>query len=158
LVFQLEIEDLRTHPTPEKYVLEYSDHDAVQPFTLDKAPLIRAKLFCLDDDKYMLCYTIHHIIFDGWSNRIFFDEVIMAYNAYRNGKEPFFKPLPAKYTDFACWQNGTEFQKKEEINRAYWLQKLQGQLPVTEIIGDKPRPRVFTFKGDVFRFTWDREC
>ncbi len=153
--FKLDVEYLQADEESEKKALEYSNTDANNSFELDKAPLIRAKLFCLGIQKYVLCYTIHHIIFDGWSNRIFFDELIKAYKCYVNNQEVCFNKPAIKYIDYAKWQNHEEFLKKEEENKAYWMRKLGGLLPVTEIMGDKPRPKVFTFKGDIFRFTWD---
>src|SRR4028118_233566 len=70
IAWKLPVIDLRALPpeqreaTAQKLALE----DAEQPFDLATAPLWRIKLLRLGQEEYVLFRTIHHIIFDGWSD------------------------------------------------------------------------------------------
>ena len=46
-----------------------------------RAPLFRTRLFRLGPDDHVLLLILHHIIVDGWSIGIFFEEVSEVYSA-----------------------------------------------------------------------------
>ncbi|MGA4847516.1 non-ribosomal peptide synthetase [Streptomyces sp. G5(2025)] len=50
------------------------------PFDLTVSPLVRAALLVRDGGA-LLAVTVHHIVFDGWSSRIFADDLVAAYRA-----------------------------------------------------------------------------
>ena len=50
-------------PILKRYVAD----DYARPFDLACAPLIRASLYCLREQQFMLLLVIDHIICDGWS-------------------------------------------------------------------------------------------
>ena len=47
---------------------------------------------------------MHHIVADGWSFRILFDELSADYEAISRGGEPAAEEPPIQYADFAIWQ------------------------------------------------------
>ncbi|MGA1875641.1 MAG: SDR family NAD(P)-dependent oxidoreductase, partial [bacterium] len=126
--------------------------DFIQPFDLSKAPLFRIALASKgSEEEHLLLYDLHHIISDGTSIEILHDEFIRLYR----GEE--LPPLRIQYKDFACWQNRlfeTEQIKKQE---RYWLDLFRGEVPTLNLPTDFPRPGVFTFEGDTYRFTLGRE-
>ena len=72
-----------------------------------------------------------------------------------NADNPSIEKLPEikrKYIDYCYWQAENfvrgAFAKQEE----YWLNVLGEDLPVTEIQGDKPRPKIFQFTGNIHGF------
>jgi hypothetical protein len=72
--------------------------------------------------QYIFLLTIHHIIGDGWSGTVLYQELLTLYEAYRQGQPNPLPPLRVQYKDFAVWQNGRGFAAEE----AYWLKKLAG--------------------------------
>ena len=47
---------------------------------------------------------MHHIVADGWSFRILFDELSADYEAISRGGGPVAVEPPIQYADFAIWQ------------------------------------------------------
>jgi bacitracin synthase 3 len=117
--------------------------DFIRPFDLGAAPLFRAALAILAESEYLLLFDIHHIAADGTSAAIIFNEFAALYG----GEE--LSPLSIHYKDFAVWQNrlfgGEDFKRKEE----YWLNRLSGELPRSDLPTDFPRADTMNFVGDV---------
>src|SRR5258708_36444585 len=74
------------------------------PFDLATGPLARAALVRLSPDAQVLAVVMHHIVADGWSFRILFDELSADYEAITSGGEPVAAEPPIQYADFAIWQ------------------------------------------------------
>ncbi|MGB9370035.1 MAG: amino acid adenylation domain-containing protein [Xanthobacteraceae bacterium] len=142
---RLDIRDLRDLAAGRR-VAKYQAEAQVlvrEPFQLDKGPLFRAALWRLDEDQYRLLFTMHHIIFDGWSGGIFFRELFGAYAALLEGREPKLGAVDAQYADFALWEQThfTDAAPLLERQLEYWKERLQGidgplQLPVDRQISD----------------------
>jgi amino acid adenylation domain-containing protein/non-ribosomal peptide synthase protein (TIGR01720 family) len=96
---------------------------------LGKGPLMKLGLFHLDDG-HRLLMVIHHLVIDGVSWRILFEDLETLYMQYRRGEE---FSLPLKTDSFKTWSeklheyaNDQSFLKE----KLYW-QTLAGQdLPV----------------------------
>lgn len=124
----------------------------IQPFSLEKAPLFRAELIRTGPDEQLLLFDMHHSIADGTSMEV----ITRDFNSLYFGEltEPVLQ-----YKDFAVWQ--AEAQSVEDdfrAQRAYWLQQLDGDLPVLELPADYERPPVKTFDGDRIHFHMDEDC
>lgn len=67
LRFDLPVSDLSELPTlqREQVALRVASEEASKPFDLSTGPLLRAKLFRLGSEEYILVFVIHHIIADG---------------------------------------------------------------------------------------------
>jgi len=107
------------------------------PFDLTQGPLVRVVLGQLGDDQYLLHVIMHHIVTDGWSLEVFFQELWTCYTGELQLPE-----TEVRYVDYAAWQAVSD---EEE---AYWLQQL-ASLPVLDFPTDKPRPEVMTHNGDL---------
>ncbi|MBD1924290.1 condensation protein [Microcoleus sp. FACHB-831] len=120
--------------------------EAQTPFNLSKELLLRGKLLQLSDSEYVLLFTMHHIISDGWSMGVLIREVAALYPAFCTAKSSHLPELPIQYADFAVWQR--QYLQGEELDKqlSYWKQQLGGALPVLELPTDI-RPTVPTFKG-----------
>jgi len=121
--------------------------EAATPLDLTTGPLMRACLLCLGDQDYLLHLTMHHIISDGWSLRVFFNEMSVLYHAYIAGLPSPLPELPVQYVDYAVWQR--EFLRGEVLEQqlSYWREHLAGASPVLELTTDYPRPVVQSFRG-----------
>lgn len=144
---QLYYQDLETLDTSaQQSVLEkYHDDDARSAFDLFNGPLIRAALFRLNVEKYVLTLTAHHIICDGWSFGILLEDLSKLYNAHCSGMLSPAKPL--LFSDYVVrslqYEQSAEYQ--ETLN--YWKKEYEGEIPVFEIPPDYPRPALRTYKG-----------
>ncbi len=78
--------------------------EAKTPFNLSTDPLVRISLLKLAEKSHVLQITVHHIIADVWSIRIFIRELSQLYQAFCRD-EPWPLPeLPIQYGDFSEWQ------------------------------------------------------
>jgi len=135
-----------TEPYAEKIIERF-----IRPFDLTQAPLIRAGLINIQDNKYILMIDIHHIISDGVSLKIFIREFESLYE----GKELFI--LKLQYKDFSEWQNSRRYNEEIKKQEQYWLKELKGELPVLNLPTDFPRPPVRSDEGKTIPFELDRE-
>src|SRR5580704_10385064 len=75
--------DLRSHANAAGEAQRLASGESRQPLDLKNGPLVRARLLQLAADECVLLLTLHHIIFDGWSRRIFVQELASLYEAFR---------------------------------------------------------------------------
>ncbi|HLG57383.1 MAG TPA: condensation domain-containing protein, partial [Vicinamibacterales bacterium] len=154
----LRVDDWRELPSALKHqrVITSLREEADDPFDLTQGPLLRVRLFWLDDDEYIFVRTCHHIVSDGWSQAVFNYELTTVYEAYRNGRPSSLRPLPLQYADFALWQRELHEAAAEE-GLAYWKAQLSGIPDRLELPADRPRLAVQTFAGAMCRVTLNAE-
>jgi amino acid adenylation domain-containing protein len=121
--------------------------EALRPFDLTRAPLIRATVVRLDDRVSIFLLTMHHIVSDGTSILIFFRELSALYQALANGQSSPLAEQAIQYSDYANWQRDWLREELTGNQLGYWKQKLGGELPVLEIPTDRPRPVIQTHSG-----------
>ncbi|WP_047478576.1 non-ribosomal peptide synthetase, partial [Bacillus siamensis] len=142
----------RIHDSVTFQLDEAESADAfVRPFCLEEAPLFRAALVKESDERHLLLTDMHHIISDGVS----VNTLIKEFGELYAGRP--LAPMRLQYKDYAVWQRS--FQEKEGYQKqeAYWLKRLEGELPVLELPADKPRPAVRSFAGGNVSCTLDAE-
>lgn len=122
--------------------------EAIRPFPLSEAPLLRALLVKTAGDDHLLHLSIHHTVADGWSIGIITNELAVIYQALTEGVSIPLEPLPIQYADFTIWQ--TEFLESDEMGRqmAFWKRKLDG-LAEMDFPTDHPRPLVKRWNGNI---------
>jgi len=117
------------------------------PFHLDTGPMFRASLVRLDESRHALVLTMHHIIFDGWSFDVFYQELASLYDAYTSGTQSPLSELVIQYGDFACWQHDYLQGKVLESQMSYWEEQLEGIPAGLELPLCKPRPERLSYRG-----------
>lgn len=134
------VSDLRGLPAGEREARLQSliRSEASAPFGLAKGPLFRFRVFRTADDEHVVMLTIHHILADGWSHKVIQDDLWGAYDAIAAGKMPELPPLAIQYSDFTTWQKEWLATEEARQHLDYWLQKLSGNLPVTNLPTDRP--------------------
>jgi amino acid adenylation domain-containing protein len=117
-----------------------------QPFDMEKQPLLRARLLRLDEDDHALVIKLHHIVTDGWSQRLFWEEIEALYEAALRGAPARLPDLPVQYRHFSAWQLAWLKTRAAEEQRSYWRAQLDGlsELPLRT---DRPRPERSTGRG-----------
>jgi amino acid adenylation domain-containing protein len=122
------------------------DEETRRPFDLAHGPLVRSTLIKMGEDDYVFVLAMHHIICDGWSMGIFWDELSAVWWAFAVGKPSPLPELPIQYADFAVWQRARIQGELLQSQLAYWRKQLT-DLPTLELPVDRPRPAVQTFSG-----------
>ncbi|WP_017653095.1 non-ribosomal peptide synthetase [Fortiea contorta] len=127
----------------KQLVIEHSS----LPFDITEAPLLRAVLIRLQEQEYLLLFTIHHIIFDGWSSRVFYQELAALYQGFCQDIPVILPELPIQYADFALWQRQSLNNEEKWHQLTYWKQQLQDAPPILNLPTDYPRPAQQSFRG-----------
>ncbi|HSL85028.1 MAG TPA: amino acid adenylation domain-containing protein, partial [Thermoanaerobaculia bacterium] len=113
------------------------------PFDLRRGPLLKALLVRLGPADHALLLTVHHVVFDGWSLGVFFEELSALYRALAAGRGPDAAALPeppVQYGDFASWQRERLAGEVLAEQLAWWLERLSGVPEVLELPADRSRP------------------
>ncbi|UNO40109.1 condensation domain-containing protein [Streptomyces sp. MST-110588] len=69
------------------------------PFDPESAPLLRVHAAATGPAAFRLSYAFHHSIMDGWSEAVFFSELVRAYASLLEGTRPDF-PAALPYAEF----------------------------------------------------------
>jgi alpha-ketoglutarate-dependent taurine dioxygenase len=116
------------------------------PFDFTQAPLLRCTLLQLKEEEHVLLFTIHHIVFDGWSRDVLTREIAALYTAFAAGEPSPLPALPIQYADFAVWQRQHLQGERREALLSYWKQQL-ANLPILQLPIMLPRAEVKTNRG-----------
>ena len=149
LTLTLPLIDLRQLPPEERdvEVRRRANAEAQHPFNLTGDPLLRATILKLDAEDYVVLFTMHHIISDGWSMGVLIQEVAAVYEAFCVGKPSPLPELPIQYADFAVWQREWLQGQVMETELAYWQQQLGNPPSLLQLPTDYPRPAIQTGQG-----------
>lgn len=141
--------DLSELPVSEREdrAREFISQQAQIPFELTKGPLFRAQVYQIDADHHWFAIFLHHIVADGWSTVVFFDEFKILYNAFLQGEPSPLPDLPIQYSDYAIWQHESANSAVLNEQLKFWQETLKQPLPLLELPGDRPRPTVQTYHG-----------
>ncbi|MBG6454898.1 non-ribosomal peptide synthase/polyketide synthase [Pseudomonas aeruginosa] len=92
-------------------------------FELEQVPLLRLVLVRMDEERYHLVYTHHHILLDGWSSAQLLGEVLARYTgeqAERTG---------GRYRDYITWLQAQD----KRVSEAFWKEQLAELLEPTRL-------------------------
>lgn len=118
----------------------------VRSFDLSRAPLLRVGLFKNGDGSCILLVDMHHIISDGVSQNILEEDFAALY------RDEVLPPLRLQYKDFAEWHKNELEKENLKRQEEYWLKEFKGNIPVSNIPTDYPRPETRTFEGRSLSF------
>ncbi|WP_054886199.1 non-ribosomal peptide synthetase [Pseudomonas sp. NBRC 111130] len=124
------------------------EDEVSRPFDLLNGPLLRASLFRLGQDEYVLVVCMHHIVCDGWSMDVMVREFVQCYQA---GPQSL-SALPLQYADYAVWQRRWLEAGEGERQLQHWREQLGDDHPLLEVAADFPRPPVQSLQGETLKF------
>ena len=107
---------------------------------------LRATLLRSGSEDHILLLVFHHMVFDGWSARVFRGELSSLYRKFQAGEPPVLPELPIQYADFAHWQRQNLDEQARLNQLKYWVSQLSGSVPL-DLPTDRPRPSVQTHRG-----------
>lgn len=113
----------------------------VRPFDLQAPPLLRVGLFKIHANRHLLLLDIHHIVADGLSVAVIFEE----FGAIYQGE--FLPPVRTQYRDVLEWEksflNSTSYKEQE----AFWKDVLSRTAESLVLPVDRQREGAGTFQG-----------
>ena len=141
----------------ESRIKELTLAEARAPFDLAQGPLLRTTLLRLSEVEHVILVTMHHIISDGWSMRVFVRDMIALYESFVAGQPAVLPELPVQYADFALWQR--KWLRGEVLDKqlAYWRKQLEAVPAMLDLPADRPRPALQTFNGHRQHFSLSPE-
>ena len=124
-----------------RLLAEVKVNDRKTNFDLREVPF-RVTLCKLEEAKYVMIISNHHILYDGWSNGIILKEFFAAYNELSNGKEPV-RPRKRKFKEFIRRMQDRDARGEEEFWKAY----LEGIDTQTELVIKRKKEKEITSTG-----------
>lgn len=119
---------------------------AQYPFDLAHEPPLKVTLLSFDKTSHALVVNVHHLVTDGWSQRLFWEELAAHYSAARKNSVATL-PSPAfQYRDFALWQQSWARTPAAKDQLDYWRTQLEG-VTTLPLRTDRPRPEVWSGHG-----------
>jgi amino acid adenylation domain-containing protein len=122
------------------------EHEAMQPFDLERGPLLRARLVREATDAHRLILSVHHIVCDGWSSAVLLEDLSRAYAADRHGL-PAQLPAPASYAEYVAGMVARE--REAHADEDYWAEQYADSIPVLDLPLDRPRSAPKRYAGAI---------
>ena len=126
----------------EEALREAIDSLAQEPIPLHSTPLFRTRMFRLAEDRHVWFFMPHHIIWDGWSFDLLYQEMARLYEHQlaNPGADSPLPPLAVDYGDFALWHH--RFLQSDALQQQvdHWLARLDPKLPPLDLPADRERP------------------
>ncbi len=119
--------------------LRRAGEEGRRPFDLSRGPLLRVLLARLGEEEWLLCFTMHHVVSDGWSIGVLVRELATLYAACSRGEESPLPELRVQYADYAVWQREWLRGEALETQLRFWREQLRGAPPLLELPTDHPR-------------------
>lgn len=113
----------------------------IRPFSLEKPGAFRIMLIKTGVENYIFLFDCHHIISDGGTFKIFFEELAELYQGKQLPK------IPLRYRDVCEFEHSEEYLKSIEKQENFWLGQLKGELPILSIPTDYLRKEELNFDG-----------
>jgi aspartate racemase len=143
----LQIVDVPQTENPEAELQRQLRAEAQRPFSLGCAPLARAVLFRRAAHEHVLLLSLHHIISDAWSQRVFMHELAKCYTGFVTGTACSLPALPIQYADFTLWQREMVQGEAGRCDLAYWQEKLRKPFKPLLLPSDHSRRAVRSCNG-----------
>lgn len=144
----------------DSFQLEFIVHEStvqkeylsfIKPFDLFKAPLFRVHVINQSNDKTSILIDMHHIIADGKSVSIILKEFFDLYVG---------KVISApdiQYKEYSVWQTSMLVNGGFKEQEAYWVNKLNRELPKLRMPLDYQRGNSRNFDGNSYEFIVSQE-
>lgn len=118
----------------DRYLAELAERDRERGFDLARPPLMRYTLVALDAEHHYLIQTVHHIIADGWSVALIWNDILTAYHG---GSAPSDAP---QLEEFLRWWSRRRRPDRELAAWTDYLAGVDGPTLVSDHLAPPPVP------------------
>ncbi|MFC4314149.1 amino acid adenylation domain-containing protein [Steroidobacter flavus] len=140
------------HPAEQQRQLQaLCDSAARQPFDLTVAPIFRASVVALGEQRFVLNFVIHHIAFDGWSRGVLINEFVTLYRSLQTGEAVQLPSASFQYADYAAWHESYLESEAGLRSRKFWRMQLAKAPQRSTIPHDVSASGVVSREADVVR-------
>ena len=108
------------------------EREARGPFDLTRGPLLRVNIVRLLSDHYVVVWTAHHIVCDGWSAGVLLSELAAIYSALKQGGQPVLE-TPVSFREYAVQQAAEADGQLVRDAITYWQRRLADIPPLLEL-------------------------
>lgn len=105
----------------EEMIALFLQADRARKFDLARDLLIRMLVLQTGDNEFVIVWTNHHIILDGWSMGVLLKEFSQLYTAHMH-EQPVVLDEPASYSRYLHWLQ----QRDDASSISYWKKYLDG--------------------------------
>ncbi|MEM9265477.1 MAG: condensation domain-containing protein, partial [Cyanobacteria bacterium P01_F01_bin.13] len=112
----------------EETLTDFLACDRTQGFDLLQAPISRFRLIRLQADIHQFIWSFHHVLADGWSIPIIWQEVLTCYRANCRQESPTL-PTLHPYRDYIAWLKHQNTSSAE----GFWRAQLKGFIDPTPL-------------------------
>lgn len=109
------------HETFSGHLHDLLGRDFDVELEIDKAPVFQITLIRLDEHRYELVWTSHHLLLDGWSCGLVLDQVLEHYDRATRGLTQSSFTAP-QFADYLRWLNAQD----QFAAQRYWSDYLAG--------------------------------
>ncbi len=131
---------------------QHLQRERCRAYDLENGPLLRATVFSLSRADHVLVLGVHHIYSDFWSIEVLVRELGTRYEQEIAGEPAVgggqaIEPSGLGFCDYVRWQQELLAGPEGDRLEAYWREQLAGAPPELELLTDRPRPPVQTYRG-----------
>ena len=141
--------ELPVYELSESEVTTWLEKEAFTPFDFKTGPLLRGALLRVEPQTHLFVLTAHHIIIDGLSVDLMFEELATLYSAEVQGMAPTLSDV-RQFSEYVQWQSALSESETFENQANYWRQRLSGTLPVLTLPTDHAYPPVSSYEGGCY--------
>ncbi|NET02964.1 MAG: amino acid adenylation domain-containing protein, partial [Sphaerospermopsis sp. SIO1G1] len=136
VTIKVEVQDWRELSATEQEtkIEQFLPNERKQGFQLNQTPLMRLYLLQLSDDSYQFVWNFHHILLDGWSLPLVWEDWFNYYHAIDTGVDSNIKPT-INYSNYIAW---LQEQQQQNLAQEFWQNKLSGFASPTPLVVEKP--------------------
>ncbi|MEU9760843.1 MupA/Atu3671 family FMN-dependent luciferase-like monooxygenase [Streptomyces sp. NPDC047987] len=151
----LPVEDLTARPPREREAaVERAGAEAAEtPLDPVDGMPVALRLLRIGESSWVLLFTLHHAVCDGWSVSLLLKELAALYGSAVTGVPHALPPAPYQPTAYAQWQRDHAEPGSDERKLRFWLRQLDGVPFDIDLPLDRPRPTTPSGRGGVVTFT-----
>jgi len=101
-----------------EHLLHQLRHDG---FQITAAPLFSVMLIRINEHAHQLIWICHHLLIDGWTFPLLFEEFFRCYEAFCQGQQPMLRSV-RPYRDYISWLQQQDHQRAAQ----FWMEQLRG--------------------------------
>ncbi len=122
-------------------------HEARTGFDLARGPLFRGRLLVLDAEEFVWLFTVHQMVWDGWSFKVFYRELASFYDSFVSSNTAGLPELPLQFVDYAVRQREEHRGERLKNELSYWRQRLAQRSYHLLLPTDHPRLPRQSYRG-----------
>lgn len=115
----------KDHNSAHKMILAFLGKQSRMPFDIENGPLFRINLLKENRQNFFFSLTVHHLIFDGFSRRLFVQELSRIYTNLINGISGKTEHLKFHSYHFAALEKEAASTENENELIAFWKENLK---------------------------------